>query len=745
MLSKSVWIKAHSMEVGKVCVFIKNFHGDKIARAELQITAKGVYYAELNGKRVGDFIMAPGWTQYNKRLQVQTYDVTNLIQADNVLEVTVAAGWYAGRINWWYREGITQKDLEHWKKGERKLMWEPAMIAQVLLKYENGEEEIIGSDGSWQIGKGPLLFSELWDGEVFDANLRVEALDSAIAAPEEENDTLILQEGEIVCEHERFHSERIFTTPKGERVIDFGQNLTGYPEVSITAKSGESLSISFAETLDKNGNFYNENYRSAKCEYRYICRDGAQIFKPRCTFYGFRYIRIDEFPKSAELTEETFTAVAVYSKIRQTGQIATSNEKINQLFSNILWGQRSNFLDVPTDCPQRDERFGWTADAQVFCKAASYNYDVLKFFRKWLRDMFALQKTYGAVGFTVPRSWNSPIAAGWSDAAVIVPWQIYRVYGDKELLEELVDMMQEHVEMIRQNSEAPDVWRGGKNLTYFGDWLATDWQEAVGDEFFTPDEYHGGTHPHFIQTAFYAYDVQLVAEALKALGRDDTPYRLLFEQIKTRFQREYPIYRTQTECALALRFGLTPNAKETAKLLEEKIKSNGNKLSTGFLGTPHILHALSENGNIDLAYTLLLQEEFPSWLYSVNLGATTMWEHWDSITPEGRMWSTDMNSFNHYAYGAVADWIYEVAAGIRQENKSAGFESIVVEPHPDPRFKWLEASIDISAGRISSKWIYTVEGHLRYEITVPKSAKIILDGKTYSVKKGTHVFIKKSF
>ncbi|MBQ2701866.1 MAG: alfa-L-rhamnosidase, partial [Clostridia bacterium] len=458
----------------------------------------------------------------------------------------------------------------------------------------------------------------------------------------------------------------------------------------------------------------------------------------------FRYIRVDKFPVDIEITEETFTAIAVYSKMKQTGNIRFSHEKLNQFFSNVLWGQRSNFLDVPTDCPQRDERFGWTGDAQVFCKAAGYNFDVEQFFRKWLRDMDALRKTYGAVGFTVPRSWDSPIAAGWSDAAVIVPWQMYRTYGDKEFLAEMIDMMQAHVDMIGRESEEEDTWRGGYRLNQFGDWLATDLEDAVSDESFTPNEYSGATRPNFIQAAFYAYDTKIVADALKVLGKDDAPYRALFERIKKRFQADFPVYRTQTECVLALKFGLTPNVEETVSLLEQKIIKNGNRLSTGFLGTSHLLHVLSENGKTELAYTLLLQEEYPSWLYSVNLGATTVWEHWDSINPEGEMWSTDMNSFNHYAYGAVVDWVYEVAGGIRQEKNGAGFTEIVINPHPDKRLQCLETSYDSKNGKISSKWSYTLDGNIRYEITVPATAKIILNGKEKTVEKGTYIFVEKA-
>ncbi|MBQ8526284.1 MAG: family 78 glycoside hydrolase catalytic domain [Clostridia bacterium] len=725
MIQNQTWICADNItKAGKCPVLVKNFDSDNVVRAELSITAKGVYYAELNGERVGNFIMAPGFTFYLKRHQYQTYDITALLKnGENHLEVTVSAGWYAGRI------------------VSRFGDWKPEIIAEIVLEYADGAKEIIGTDNTWLAGEGKVVFSDIYDGEIFDATRAVSNLVPAVPDIDADTSNLIPQEGEYVVEREVFAGSRIFTTPKGETVVDFGQNLIGYPQLSINAKAGEKVCVSFAETLDKDGNFYNENYRSAKCIYEYTCCDGEQIFKPRCTFYGFRYIRIDEFPGSATLDEDTFTAIAVYSDMKKTGHLACSNEKLNQLFSNVFWGQRCNFLDIPTDCPQRDERLGWTGDAQVFCKTASYNFDTRRFFYKWLRDMKAQSERYGYVGFTVPGG-PTPMAAAWSDAAVIVPWQIYTIYGDKTFLEEMIDTMIQHVEKIAEESEEQYTWRGGKNLRQFGDWLATDSLDKDRDGAFVTTTYSGATNPDFLQAAFYAYDTAILAEALEVLGRDGAYYRDLHSKIIEKFQKDFPEYHTQTECVIALRFNLTSDREATAALLSRMIRENGDRMSTGFVGTPHILHALSDVGKTDLAYTLLLQENFPSWLFSVNLGATTMWEHWDSINKDGDMWSTTMNSFNHYAYGAVADWIYEVAAGIGRENGSAGFDSLVIAPHPDKRLDWLEASIETDKGIVSSKWIHTVDGGVRYEITVPASARIIIDGKSKNIEKGTYVFYR---
>jgi alpha-L-rhamnosidase len=714
MIKNQKWIRAEKINAAGSCpVFVKRFVTALPVKAKLTLTAKGVYYAELNHKRVGRFILAPGYTQYSSRLQYQTYDITDLIiEGENSLEITVAGGWYS------------------------EVEWFAEIIGEIKLEYSDGTCVTYGTDSSWKIGEGPVLFAHWYDGEIYDATKCISNLKDTVVDASATTDELIAQEGEDVVERERISPISIFQTPKGETVIDFGQNLAGYPELNLSAMAGETVSLSFAEVLDKDGNFYTENYRTAKCQYKYTCKEGNQTYKPRCAFYGFRYVRVDSFAKSASLALDTFTAVAVYSNIRKTGSLSCSNEKLNQLFSNVFWGQRSNFLDIPTDCPQRDERIGWTGDAQVFSKTACYNFDCLKFFRKWLRDMEATQQIFGHVGNVVPTR-GSAMAAAWSDAAVIIPWNVYRIYGDKKFLAEMIGMMKEHVDCIGRISEEPYTWRGGKNVRQFGDWLATDSLDKDRNGNFVSTSHSGATRPDFLQAAFYAYDTEILIKALETLGEDCGQYRELHKKIIERFRVDYPVYYTQTECIIALHFRLTPDPQKTIEDLVEKIKKNGDRMSTGFVGTPHILHALSENGRVDLAYSLLLQEEFPSWLYSVNLGATTMWEHWDGINKDGEMWSAKMNSFNHYAYGSFADWIYEVAAGIGQTESSAGFSEIVIAPHPDKRLEWLEASLETNKGTIVSKWTYTDDG-IKYEITVPDRAIIIVDGKRHSVEKGKY-------
>jgi alpha-L-rhamnosidase len=416
----------------------------------------------------------------------------------------------------------------------------------------------------------------------------------------------------------------------------------------------------------------------------------------------------------------------------------SSDPEVNQLFSNILWGQKGNFLDIPTDCPQRDERLGWTGDAQVFCKTACYQFDCRAFFKKWLRDMHAQWEELGYVAQFVPGG-EKPMAAGWSDAAVLIPWQIFRTYGDKSVLEENVDMMKGHVDLIAKSGEE-DTWRGGENLRQFGDWLATDSAEQDKSGDFVSTSHSGATNPDLLQSAFYALDTAIVAKTLAILGKDPSYYLALFEKIKARFGTDFPVLQTQTECAVALLFGLTDDAENTTATLLKLIEKNQNRMSTGFIGTPFLLHALSENQKTDVAWDLFLKREYPSWLYCVSLGATTMWEHWDGVDEKGEMWNAKMNSFNHYAYGAVADWVYEVAAGIGQETESAGFEKPVIAPHPTDRLEWLDVSLETKYGKIRSKWQNLPDKKTRYEITLPVKGAIVLCGERKEVEAGSHVF-----
>lgn len=716
------WIKPQTA-LPEVCpVFRKTFNtGKEIKKASLFLTTMGVYEANLNGSRVGDFILAPGWTSYHSRLQYQEYDVTSLIRTENQLEIIVGKGWYRGRLPGW----ISDADRE--QKDEL-----PAgLLLQLELTYTDGSEEIIGSNESWITAVSQVRLSEIYDGETFDASCRSVTSEPAkvFHGP---SHTLIPQQGEPVREQERLMPADIFTTPAGEVVIDFGQVVTGYVEIGLSAGEGDEILLSHAEVLDKAGNFYTENYRGAKAKLHYICKDGFQTYKPKLTFFGFRYIRIDKFPGGAVLAKpENFTAIVLHSDMKRTGYLESSDPLLNQLFSNIIWGQKGNFVDVPTDCPQRDERLGWTGDAQVFIRTACLNFNAETFFTKWLSDMAAEQGKDGRIGHVIPDLMpNNKGSAAWGDAATICPWELYLAYGSKETLAAQFNMMKKWVNYITVQSEDQYLWTGG---THYGDWLGLDAESG---------SYKGASREDFIASAFYAYSTALVVKAGNALGEDISDYETLYGNIVDTFRKTYPEYRTQTECVLAIHFNLAEDCQKTAAQLAAMVEGCGIKLQTGFVGTPYLLHVLSAYGYSKLAYSLLLRKEYPSWLYPVTKGATTIWEHWDGIMENGDFWSSDMNSFNHYAYGAVADWVYGVAAGISAMEEFPGYEKVKIAPIPNSRLGWLRASYDSKHGTIRSAW-YKEDNIWRYEIETPVDAVIIIDGIKREVSKGKYILYSK--
>lgn len=691
----------------------------KITHANLTITAMGVYEAKLNGRRVGQFVMAPGWTSYHKRLQYQKYDITDLLtNGKNEIEVTVGKGWYRSSLPGWL--GCAYQD---------ELRSRPCgLAAQITLTFEDGSSKILSTDESWKVSDGPVRFSEIYDGEIYDS-AKTPLLDQPVTIFDGPTDTLILQQGEEVCEQERLAVKKVFVTPNGETVLDFGQNMTGYVELFVNAKAGDCVDLSFAEVMDKEGNFYTENYRGAKAQYHYICSDGVQTWHPSLTFYGFRYIRINDFPGGIDCVKpENFTAITVHSNMKRTGFLSSSNTLLNQLFSNIIWGQKGNFLDVPTDCPQRDERLGWTGDAQVFVRTACLNYDAEKFFTKWLADLASDQHDDGYVGHVIPDLLQNPHASSaWGDAAAICPWQVYLAFGNKQILKNQYQSMKKWIDYITSTTTTKYLWTGG---THYGDWLGLDAPSG---------SYKGSSNEDFIASAFYAYSTSLVIQAGTVLGEDVSELSTLYENIVNTFQKTWPTYNTQTECVLAAHFKLAKNCQAAADQLADMVRACGTKLQTGFVGTPYLLHVLSDYGHTDLAWDLLLRTKYPSWLYPVTKGATTIWEHWDGIMEDGSFWSKDMNSYNHYAYGSVADWVYSVAAGILPRKDAPGYAKVTIAPHPDKRLDWLRAELDTRHGHISSFWTKE-DDSWRYEITVPVEADIVIDGVCHSVSAGSYCF-----
>lgn len=720
LISRASWITMKGAASTVVPVFRRQFRCEKPVRsAALEITCDGVYEAVLNGTRVGNFILAPGWTEYRKRLQVQRYDVTDMLQESNVLEATVANGWF-------------RRTNAPWTGTNNPDEFLPAMlIAALHLVLEDGTEETILTDGSWEVSESSVTLSGIFIGEDVDMTRRP-AFEPAVCR-DFPKDMLIPQEGPEVHEQETIWPRASFRTPRGEWVVDFGQNLTGYMAFDLEARAGERLSFSTAEVLDREGNFYTANYRSARSRLCYVCREGRQSYRPRFTFFGFRYLRIDEAPEG--FTADSLRAVVLHSEMKRTGWLESSDPMLNQLFSNINWSQKGNYLDIPTDCPQRDERYGWTGDGQIFCRTATYQYDVRQFFRKWLADVRAAQHENGWVPEVVPSlTAYKPGGGAWSDAVTIIPWQLYQTYGDRSFLSDMAEAMEKWIAYIPSVSTTEDLWTG---CWTYGDWLALD----------APEDYHpatielskrGYSNDDLICSAFYANSVDIVIRTGKILGRDVSGYEALYRRIVTAFRKRFGgQLNTQTEKVLALHFNLAENPRALADALAEQIKACGTKLQTGLVGTPYLLHELSRYGHTELAWSLLLRREYPGWLYSVSKGATTVWEHWDGIKPDGSFWSDDMNSYNHYAYGSVADWVFGVACGIAPAEP--GFARARIEPRPDRRLESLGAVLDTVHGRIRSFWKYTEDG-IRYEIDTPVPAEIVISGKSRLVEKGRYLF-----
>ena len=718
---KAKWIEADFIEDSinrPAQYFRKQFSTTKkIVSATAYITAHGLYEAQINGKRVGDYFLTPGWTSYKKRLQYQVYDVTNLIQGgNNAIGVIVGNGWYRGFIAW-----SGNKDSYGKKTG---------ILLQIDITYSDGTTQSIVTDNTWKSSTGSIRSSEIYHGETIDAREEKSSWSTAgyndagwsgVKTQDYANDILIATYNEPVKKHETFKPVKIFTTPKGEKVIDFGQNLVGWVVVKAKGNAGDKITIKHAEVLDKQGNFYIDNLRAAQATANYfLSGKGEEQFEPHFTFYGFRYIKIEGVNN---IIPEDFTAVALYSDMKASGTFTSSNPLINQLQHNIQWGQRGNFLDVPTDCPQRDERLGWTGDAQAFSRTAAFNFGVNNFFAKWLRDVEADQQPSGSVPFVIPNVLGpgAGAATGWADVATIIPWNVYLAYGDRKILENQYNSMKAWVSYMEKASKNY-LWNTG---FHFGDWL-----------FYRPFDDNDGrsavTDKYMIAQCFFANSVQIMINTAKVLGKNDDAdrYTQLLKNLKEAFVKEYLtpngrlVSGTQTAYVLALNFDMLPeNLREQAvEKLVTNIKSYNNHLTTGFLGTPYLCHVLSRFGQTDLAFTLLMQESYPSWLYPVKMGATTIWERWNGIRPDSTFEPASMNSFNHYAYGAIGDWMYRVVAGLDTYEDEPGYKHIKIKPHIGGGLTNVSASLQTYYGKASSGW--KVEGNkIILDIEIPANTK----------------------
>jgi alpha-L-rhamnosidase len=669
-----------------------------VARARAYVTSHGLYEMYLNGRRVGEQLFTPGWTSYKKRLQYQTYDVTDLLKGgDNAIGVQLGDGWYRGHI------GFSGQRNQY---GERL-----ALLCQINITYKDGREEIITTDQNWKATTGPILMSDIYNGETYDARLEKSGWASpgfdahqwsGVKVASHAKDNLVSPAGPPTRRIEEVRPVKILKTPAGDSVADMGQNLVGWVKLRVQGAAGATVTLRHAEVLDRAGNFYTENLRAAKQTVRYTLKGGGvETFEPHFTFQGFRYVAVDGYP--GELKPDSLTGVVIHSEMRPTGEFETSSHLINQLQRNILWGQKGNFLDVPTDCPQRDERLGWTGDAQAFARTAAFNMDVAGFFTKWLKDLAADQFANGSVPFVVPNVLGTGAgSAGWADAAVIIPWTLYLSYGDKRILEEQYTSMALWVEYAKKRAGDDHIWDGD---FHFGDWLAFASN--------SPDYPGATTGKDFIATAFFAYSTDLLQRTATILGKqeDAARYAGLLAKIKGAFRREYVTEagrvgeNTQTAYTLALQFDLLPDELRTvaAKRLAQEVRTRKH-LTTGFLGTPYLCQVLSRYGYLDEAYMLLNREQYPSWLYPVKRGATTIWERWDGQKPDGTFQDKGMNSFNHYAYGAIGEWMYRVMAGIEIDPLAPGYKHILIEPRPGGGFTTVKASHDTMYGKVSSAW-----------------------------------------
>ena len=702
----------------------------KVERARLYATAMGLYEIELNGKRVGDQFFTPGWTAYDFRYQYQTYDVTDLLnQGSNAMAATLGDGWFRGRMTW-----EDKKDSYGTKL---------ALLAQLVVTYVDGTHQVFGTDDTWKANTGAILMSDIYDGETYDARLEPSGWTQSnfndsnwkgVTVLPASKAKLVAPAGPPVQEIEQLKPVKVFKTPAGDTVLDMGQNMVGWIRFRLKAPAGTTVTLRHAEVLDRAGNFYTENLRSAKQTIRYTANgNGVEIYQPHFTFQGFRYVAVSGWP--GELSPDDFTGIVVHSAMARTGTFESSSALLNQLEHNIIWGQKGNFLDVPTDCPQRDERLGWTGDAQVFAPTASFNHDTAAFYTKWLKDVALDQEDDGAVPYVIPNVLShqtrqgAAASAGWADVAVVVPWTVYQAFGDKRILEEQYPSMKAWVEYMRRQAGDRYIWSTGFS---FGDWLAFATDES---------DYPGATtDKDFVQTAYFARSTAILAKTAAVLGKEEdaNQYAALEERIKAAFLKEFVTANgrlspnTQTAYALALEFDLLPESlrSDAAARLAADVEKFKH-LTTGFLGTPVLSKALSDYGYLDDAYMLLNRTEYPSWLYPVTKGATTIWERWDGIKPDGTFQSPSMNSFNHYAYGAIGEWMYSVVAGIALDEKQPGYKHVFIQPHPGGGLTFAKASVQSMYGKIAAGWeLATGKTTLTVEIPPNTTATVVLPGSS---------------
>ncbi len=692
-------------------VLFKNVEISKpVKKARMYMVGLGVYELYLNGEKQGDEVLLPGLCDFDTWIQYQTYEM-ELVQGTNNIEVVLGDGWYKG----WY--GL-RKTSENY--GDRL-----AAIAELHITYEDGTKETVCTDTSWKARRSKVVCSGIYPGEVFDMTLDTSEVFAAEMIDLDKK-KLSPRLSPAITIHERLKPVEVIHTPAGETVLDMGQNMVGWLSFRCSAPEGTKLFFQFGEIL-QDDNFYNDNLRTAKAEFTYISDGKEREVRQHFTFYGFRFVKVVGWDGEPDL--EDFRGLVIHSEMEELGSIETSDPLVNQLIHNAKWGQKGNFLDVPTDCPQRDERYGWTGDAQIFSGTACFNMDTYAFYTKFGKDVYAeQQKLDGSVPDVVPvANYQGDASTAWGDAATIIPWNVYLHYGDKGILSRQYDSMKAWVDYMRREDEkygSKYLWQSG---FHYADWLALDGNVEGG--------VYGATDPFLICSGYYYYSTNIVAKTAKILGKEEDAayYASLAEKIYNAFVNEYftPAGRlcvnTMTAHVVVLYMGLTPDFayEKTCAGLLEILKKNKYHLNTGFVGTPYLCPVLSKNGMNDIAYRLLMEKGFPGWLYEVLMGATTVWERWNSVMPDGKISGTGMNSLNHYSYGSIVEWMYRNMLGIQPSEEAAGFKKFTVAPTPNYQIQWAKASLRSAAGMIRSEW--AIEGNkLHFTVTVPFDAEAVI-------------------
>ena len=695
--------------------FRRRFAAREVSRATLYATARGVYELTINGHRVGDAVLAPGWTDYRERIEYAVHDATGFLrEGDNELGAILGDGWYAGMIG-----NAPRQAGNHYGR-------EPQLLCELHLEHPDGVVEIIASDGRWEATTGPLVYSDLLMGERCDARRPIGPWNPVTVTPRDAT-RLVPERAQPMRVTQRIAPVAVTQCAPGVHVVDLGQNMVGWARLTVEGERGTRVRLRFAEMLEPDGSLYLDNLRSARPLDTYVLSGaGREVFEPRFTFHGFRYVEV------SGIDEFELTGCVVHSDTPRSGWFECSDEIVNRLWSNINWGQRGNFLSVPTDCPQRDERLGWLADAQVFLPTAALNMDVAAFMTKWGDDLLDAQFPDGSYPDVAPRLvFEREGAPAWSDAGIIVPWTLWRRYGDRRIVERHWPAMERYMAYLLRHN--PDLLWTARRGNDYGDWL------SVGEH--TPRE--------VLATAFWAHDAQLMLEIAHELGLKDraTHYRRLRAGIVSAFNRAFVGEDariegdTQTVYALALHMDLLDEQlrPRAAERLVENIARNGYHLTTGFIGVGLLCPVLSAHGHSDVAHRLLLNETYPSWGYSISHGATTIWERWDGWTEDRGFQTPAMNSFNHYSLGSVGSWLYEHVAGIRATKP--GYAHVVIAPEPGA-LEWARASYASVRGRITSEWQQDGEiFRLTVEIPPNVTATVVLPGgETTDVGPGRRSF-----